>query len=78
MVRERDAGETYSVPRRLHPSTPMVDSLSAGLIALVVALFGLALYALAVGRLTVAGLSFLSASITIYLRETRVRDDGPS
>jgi uncharacterized membrane protein len=56
----------------------MVDSLSAGLIALVVALFGLALYALAVGRLTVAGLSFLSASITIYLRETRVRDDGPS
>lgn len=55
----------------------MVDYLSTALIVLVLALFGLALYALAVGRLTVAGLSFLSASITIYLRETRVGDDGP-
>lgn len=53
----------------------MADRFSTVLAVLVVVLFGVALYALADGQLTVAGLSFLSASITIYLRETRLQDD---
>ncbi|MFB6309933.1 MAG: hypothetical protein ABEH64_01995 [Salinirussus sp.] len=52
----------------------MADFISTALLVLVLALFGIALYALAIGRLTVAGLSFLSASVTIYLRETRLQD----
>lgn len=54
----------------------MADLISHGLIVLVLTLFGVALYALATGRLTVAGLSFLSASVAIYLRETRLQADG--
>lgn len=55
----------------------MSDYISMVLLVLVLVLFGVALYALAAGQMTVAGLSFLSASITIYLRETRLRDEGP-
>lgn len=54
----------------------MADYISMALLVLVLGLFGIALYALAVGQLTVAGLSFLSASISIYLRETRLGDEG--
>lgn len=66
-------GTTPSPPARDH----MSDYISMVLLVLVLALFGVALYALAAGQMTVAGLSFLSASITIYLRETRLRDEGP-
>jgi membrane protein implicated in regulation of membrane protease activity len=43
---------------------------------LVVAAFAVALWLMAAGRLDVAGLSFLSASILIYLRERWLRDDA--
>jgi hypothetical protein len=39
---------------------------------LVVALFGAALLAMAAGDYAAAGVSFLSASILIYFRETRL------
>lgn len=54
----------------------MADRISTGLAILAVALFGVALYAMAAGSYTAAGMSFLSASLVIYLRETRVRDDA--
>lgn len=54
----------------------MVDTVSIVLAVGAVALFGVALASMAVGEMLVAGLCFLSASIVIYLRETRLRDDG--
>jgi hypothetical protein len=54
----------------------MVDTVSMILAAGAVVLFGVALVAMAVGELLVAGLCFLSASIVIYLRETRLRGDS--
>lgn len=54
----------------------MVDTVSMILAVGAVALFGVALASMAIGELLVAGLCFLSASIVIYLRETRLRDDG--
>lgn len=42
--------------------------------ALAVGLFGVALLLLTVGNLRVAGLTFLSASLVIYFRETRLVD----
>jgi len=53
----------------------MSDAISTGLAVFAVALIGVALYGMAAGRLTVAGMCFLSASIVIYLRETRLQDD---
>lgn len=39
----------------------------------IVAAFALAMWLMAAGRLSVAGLAFLSASILIYLRERWIR-----
>jgi len=47
----------------------MPDSVPTILALSTVAVFGLALWLMAVDRLSVAGLAFLSASILIYLRE---------
>jgi len=47
----------------------MPDPVPTILALLVVAAFATALWLMAAGRLNVAGLSFLSASILIYLRE---------
>ena len=54
----------------------MVDTVSMILAVGAVVLFGVALASMAVGELLVAGLCFLSASIVIYLRETRLRGDS--
>lgn len=48
----------------------MANTLASGAIVLVLLLFGVALFALANGQYAVAGVSFLSASVAIYLRET--------
>jgi membrane protein implicated in regulation of membrane protease activity len=56
----------------------MSDPVPTFLAALIVAVFAAALWLMAAGRLDVAGLSFLSASILIYLRERWLRDDSPS
>lgn len=53
----------------------MDDVVATGLAVLAVALIGTALYAMTVGRLTVAGVCFFSASLVIYFRETRTRDE---
>lgn len=53
----------------------MADVVSTGLTALAVVLFGLALIAMTGRNLVVAGTCFLSASIVIYLRETRLQDE---
>jgi uncharacterized membrane protein YjjP (DUF1212 family) len=45
------------------------------LAAVAVGLFGVALAAMSVGELLVAGLCFLSASVVIYLRETRLAEE---
>lgn len=50
----------------------MTELVPTGLAILAVALLGLALIAMSIDRLTVAGLCFLSASLVIYLRETRL------
>ena len=52
----------------------MADAIATGLAVLAVALIALALYFMATGELTVAGLSFLGASLVIYFRETRPGD----
>jgi len=44
----------------------------AGTAAVVVALFGIGLVLMSRGQLMFAGLSFLGASILIYLRESRL------
>jgi len=54
----------------------MAELIPTGLALLAVALFALALLAMSTDRLTVAGLCFLSASIVIYLRETRLQDES--
>ncbi|MBB6646663.1 hypothetical protein [Halobellus ruber] len=50
----------------------MVNYLATVAAVLVVVLFGVALYALSVGRYTAAGVSFFSASLVIYFRESRL------
>lgn len=52
----------------------MVQLLPTALAAVVVFLFVTGLVAMTVEELTIAGLCFLSASIVIYLRETRTVD----
>lgn len=52
----------------------MVELIPTGLAVLAVALFAGAILAMSADRLTIAGLCFLSASIVIYFRETRLRD----
>jgi uncharacterized membrane protein len=49
----------------------MVDVIRTVLALLAVAILGVALFAMSTGNLTVAGMSFLSASLVIYFRETR-------
>lgn len=48
--------------------------LATAVAVLAVGLFGLALLLLTVGNLQGAGLTFLSASLVIYFRETRLVD----
>lgn len=52
----------------------MVDIPATATAALSVLLFGIALVAMTNGNYRVAGVSFLSASIVIYLRETMFTD----
>lgn len=52
----------------------MSDAISTVLAAVAVVLIGVALFAMTTGNLTAAGMSFLSASLVIYLRETRTKD----
>ncbi|MFB6227940.1 MAG: hypothetical protein ABEH88_05050 [Halobacteriales archaeon] len=49
----------------------MVNVIQTGLALLAVMLLGIGLLAMTVGSLTMAGMSFLSASLVIYFRETR-------
>lgn len=53
----------------------MADNVSRGLAVLAVVLFVVALFTMTIERFTAAGMSFLSASIVLYLRETRLGDD---
>lgn len=53
----------------------MVETVPTALALLAVALFAVALFAMSRGSLAVAGMSFLSASVVIYLRESRLEDD---
>lgn len=50
----------------------MANLLATGAAGLALFLFGTALLAMANGNLQVAGFSFLSASVVIYFRETRL------
>ncbi len=50
----------------------MVEVIPTLLAVVVVVLFGIALWAMSAGNFTLAGTSFLSASIAIYFRETRI------
>ena len=50
---------------------PMVELIPTALAVLAVALFATALLAMTVRNFQVAGFSFLSASLVIYIRETR-------
>lgn len=52
----------------------MADVISTGLAVVAVVLVGAALLALNAGNLTVAGMCFLSTSIVIYLRQSRLQD----
>lgn len=49
----------------------MVDVVPSVLAAVAVSFFGVALWAMTAGDLLLAGLSFLSASVVIYFRETQ-------
>jgi hypothetical protein len=53
----------------------MSEAVPTILALLIVVTFAAALWLMAAGRLSVAGLSFLSASILIYLRERWLRRD---
>jgi hypothetical protein len=53
----------------------MVNVPAAAAAGVVVLLFGAALVSMANGNLMLAGLSFLGASVLIYLRETRLLAD---
>jgi hypothetical protein len=55
----------------------MGDIISTGLAVLAVVLIGVGLFALTVGNFTAAGMSFLSTSLVIYMRETRQHDGTP-
>jgi hypothetical protein len=72
-VVDHGRGETYSVWARL--GRAMSDAVATGLAVLAVALIAVALYFMTAGRLSVAGMSFLAASLVIYFRETRLQDD---
>ncbi|WP_280535868.1 hypothetical protein [Halopenitus sp. POP-27] len=50
------------------------DPVATALAAAAVGLFAVALIAMSTDRLTAAGMSFLAASLVIYLRESRVAD----
>jgi hypothetical protein len=52
----------------------MPDAVPTVLALSIVVVFAIALWLMAAGRLSLAGLSFLSASILIYLRERWLRD----
>jgi len=54
----------------------MPEVIPTALALLIVATFAAALWLMAAGRLSVAGLSFLSASILIYLRERWCRQNA--
>jgi hypothetical protein len=53
----------------------MVNVLATALAVLAVVLFVVALFAMSAGNFRIAGACFLSASLVIYLRETRVLGD---
>jgi F0F1-type ATP synthase assembly protein I len=53
----------------------MADIVSRGLAVLAVVLFVVALFTMTIERFTAAGMSFLSASIVLYLRESRISDE---
>jgi len=50
----------------------MANLLASGLVGLAIALGAAALLAMAAGDFGIAGVCFLSLSIVLYLRETRV------
>jgi len=50
----------------------MAELVPTALAGLAVVLFGVALFSLRAGNFAVAGMSFMSASLVIYFRETRV------
>lgn len=52
----------------------MADVITTGLAVVAVLLIGTALVGLSIGNFTVAGMSFFSTSIVIYLRESRLGD----
>ncbi len=49
----------------------MVDVIKTALVLVVVVLFAIGLFAMTVGNLMIAGMSFFSASVAIYFRENR-------
>jgi hypothetical protein len=53
----------------------MADIVSRGLAVLALLLFVVAMFTMTIERFTAAGMSFLSASIVLYMRETRIGDD---
>lgn len=53
----------------------MSNRLATAAAVLAVVLFGIAMFAMANGNFQAAGFSFLSASVVIYLRETRLVAD---
>jgi membrane protein implicated in regulation of membrane protease activity len=55
----------------------MPDAVPTILALSIVAAFAVALWLMAAGRLSFAGLTFLSASILIYLRERWLRRETP-
>lgn len=55
---------------------PMVELIPTALALLAVALIGVALFSMSGGNFGVAGVSFFSASIVIYLRARRLQRDG--
>lgn len=71
-TRPPDPGSVYFA-RRVPPV--MVNVPAAAAAGVVVLLFGAALVSMANGNLMLAGLSFLGASVLIYLRETRLLAD---
>ncbi len=52
----------------------MVELVPTLLAVVVVALFGLALWAMSAGNFALAGTGFLGASVGIYFRETRLQE----
>lgn len=57
----------------------MPDALPTALAIVAVALFAIALAAMTVGSLATAGMSFLSASLVIFMREKLLQgEDSPA